>query len=522
MCNYGKMCIFAATNKRFHHERIIKHTKNMKRKLLVNIALLAICVIRLNAQGIVIHQTDGNVYVFPSSKVESITTVTEENTYIFGTWYLGFYKNGSSVNHYDGTEYLTFAGTELYWGKSDGKIATYSLRFFPKNNYFMALGRNGTSGTLRWSITRQTDKMLILQDGTIYRYFYPTKEAAANAMMELDPPSHKETTNINTILKYATGKSNSTVTPMGKHFEGKHQTTDEDRTWLANASNEPDMVAGLTRWVAKTVKLYPYTNPVPADVNQHAIGDCCACAVFASMAYLFPSYIKEIIKDNKNNTYTVTMYDPQGNPVDVCVSNKILCDANGNIGQLTGKNNAVTWATIMEKAMMKYMTIYKTNGIEGIGTEHVAPLFTGCGDSFAFSPNSLYTSELKLAIEHCLAEGNICVGGFNVADIPCGVLKTVTGHAFTFMLSTKETSIFAMRNPWGVESVDGVLEIPDDRTTVQTIDARIVSPGAAAPFLRADLSPYTPPAFIRRPTDLGVSPRLLNRVFNETNKDELW
>ena len=489
----------------------------------MSIAMLAICTLQLGAQGLVVHQTDGKVVVIPSAKVESITTVTEENTLIFGTWYLGYYKNGTSVTHYDGTEYMTFAGTELYWGGRKADIVdTYSLRFFPKNNYFIAMGRNGTTGTLRWMITRNTEKMLILQDGTSYRYFFPTQAEAANSRVELDPPSHKETANISTILRYASGKSNSTITPMGKHFEGKHQTTDADRTWLANAANEPDAVAGLTRWVAKTVKLYPYTNPVPADVNQHAIGDCCACAVFASMSYLYPEFIKQIIKNNGNNTYTVTMYDPQGNPVEVCVSNKILCDANGNIGQVTGKNNAVTWATILEKAMMKYMKIYQTNGIEGIGTEHVAPLFTGCGDSFAFSPNSLYTSELKLAIEHCLGEGMICVGGFNVGDIPCGVLKTVTGHAFTYMLSDKDDVIFYMRNPWGVESVDGLLAIPDERTTVQTIDARIVYPGAAAPYLRSDLSPYTPPAFIRRADDLGVSPRLLNRIVNESNMHELW
>ncbi|MBQ4002561.1 MAG: hypothetical protein II600_01150, partial [Bacteroidaceae bacterium] len=220
--------------------------------------------------------------------------------------------------------------------------------------------------------------------------------------------------------------------------------------------------------------------------------------------------------------YTVTMYDPQGKPVEVCVSNKILCNSGGGIGQVTSKNNVVAWSTILEKAMMKYMKIYQTNGIEGIGTEHVAPLFTGCGDSFAFSPNSLYTSELKLAIEHCLSQGMICVGGFNVGDLLCGTLKTVTGHAFTYMLSTKESSVFAMRNPWGVEDVDGVLEIPDERTIVQTIDARIVYPGAAEPYLRTDLQPYTPPRFVRRPTDIGVAPRLLNRHLLMPNATELW
>lgn len=495
------------------------------RKLLFALAAAACCLQpwKAAAQGFVIHHSDGTVTPVPTTNVESITMVGEDDTYIFGTWYLGFWKNGSSVQHYDGTEYMVFAGKELYWGgKGDGKIETYTLRFFTRSGYFLAMGKNGTSGSLKWNITRNTDKLLVLQDGTSYRYFYRSQAEAANAMMELDPPSHKETTSITTIMKYASGKSTSTVTPMGKHFEGKHQTTDEDRTWLANAANEPDKVAGLTQWVAKTVNLYPFGSPVAADINQHAIGDCCACAVFASMAYLFPDYIKHIIKDNGNNTYTVTMYDPQGKPVEVCVSNKILCNSGGGIGQVTSKNNVVAWSTILEKAMMKYMKIYQTNGIEGIGTEHVAPLFTGCGDSFAFSPNSLYTSELKLAIEHCLSQGMICVGGFNVGDLLCGTLKTVTGHAFTYMLSTKESSVFAMRNPWGVEDVDGVLEIPDERTIVQTIDARIVYPGAAEPYLRADLKPYTPPHFVRRPTDIGVAPRLLNRHLLMPNATELW
>lgn len=493
----------------------------MKQKLLLFFLFLTSCAMPSRAQGFVIHNTDGTLSIFSSPQVERITMIAEEDSYVIGTWYLGFWKLGSDVVHFDGTEYMAFAGQELRWGGKGSETDVYSVKYYPQGGYFVAR-HTQKSETLRWYVTRQTPKLLVLRDGDAYRYFYRTKEAAANAQMELDPPGHKETDNINTILRYATGKTNSTVTPMGKHFENRHQTTDEDRAWLLNPDNEPDMVAGLTMWRKKTVKLYPYGDPVPADVNQHAIGDCCAMAVFASMAYLYPDFIKSIITENADGTYTVKMFDPQGQPVDVCVSSKILCDANRNIGQVTGKNNAVTWATILEKAMMKWETLYQVDGVEGIGTEHAAPLFTGCGDSYAYSPNSLYTSELKLFIEYSLGIGNITVGGFNVGDLECGKLKTVTGHAFTFMLSTDPNSVFAMRNPWGIEDVDGVLEIPDERTIVQTIDVRVVSPGAAAPYLREDLQPYTPPHFIRRSTDLGVSPRLLYRHLTHPNATELW
>lgn len=493
----------------------------MKLQRLVFTVLMLGAWLTAGAQGFVVHRADGSLAIFASEEVDSVTMVPQEDAMILGTWHLGFWKNGSTVIRFDGTEYMAFAGKTMVWGGRGSDVDVYHVTFNASTKSFIARHKM-KSETLRWYVTQQTPSLLVLRDGTAYRYFYRSKEEAQNAQMELDPPSHTETSDINRIMNYATGKTKSTVTPMGRHFEGKHVTTDDDRAWLLDPANEPDGVAGMTRWMAKNIKLYPYDDPVPADVNQHAIGDCCAMAVFASMAYLYPDFIKSIITNNGNRTYTVKMYDPAGEPIEVGVSNKILCDANGNIGQVTGKNNVVTWATIMEKALMKWETIYKCVGVEGIATEHAAPLFTGSGESFAFAPNSLYTSELKLAIEHCLAEGMITVGGFNVPDLPCGKLKTVTGHAFTFMLADDESSVFVMRNPWGSEDVDGKLFIPDLRTTVQTIDARIVAPGAAAPYLRSDLRPYTPPKFVRRSTDLGVSERLLRRVVTDPNTAERW
>ena len=494
----------------------------MYRKFILSVVLLMSGITRAGAQGFVVHQTDGKLAIFPSNEVEYVNMVAEEDAYVFGNWYLGFWRNGDSVISYDGSECMSFAGKELYWFMGS-TTKVYTVKFNPSTKSFTARNVN-SSEVLRWYVTKQTQKLLVLRDGEVYRYFYRTPAEAATAQMEKDPPSHRETDNINTILRYASGKTQSSKTPMGKHFENRHVTTDDDREWLLNPANEPDLAAGLSKWVAKSVKLYPYGDPVPADVNQHTIGDCSALAVFASFAYLYPDFIKHIITDNGNRTYTVKMFDPQGEPVDVCVSNKFLCESNGTIGQATGKNNAITWATILEKAVMKWEKIYQCNGIDGIGSEHVSPLFTGDGESFAFTPNSLYTSELKLAVDWALAEGRISVGGFNVGDLLCGTLKTVTGHAFTFMLANDDNAIFNMRNPWGNgdNGEDGVLRIPDERTIVQTIDARIINPGVAAPYLREDLLPYTPPRFVRKSSDVGVSERLLKRQYTHPNSTELW
>ena len=250
-----------------------------------------------------------------------------------------------------------------------------------------------------------------------------------------------------------------------------------------------------------TVTLYPFGEPVPADINQHGVGDCSALAVFADMAYLFPDFIKSIITDHGDGTYTVAMFDPQGKAVDVTIQSTFLGDDNG-LGATSGKNGEANWATVLEKAIMKWNYIYQVNpDIYGIGSEHVAPLFTGEGNSFAFSPNVLSPKQLKQAVEIALNNQMIVIGGFTQGDIDVGYgPRTVTAHAFSFMLSTDEDALFSMRNPWGnspggTSTDDGILNIFDNNVIPPLIDLRIIYPGAAKDYALKELSPYNPPQY---------------------------
>lgn len=294
----------------------------------------------------------------------------------------------------------------------------------------------------------------------------------------------------------------SSSTPMGNHYANKHVTTDEDRAWLSTATNEPNTLPSVPSytWRNYTVNLYPFGDPVPADVNQHGIGDCSALAVFASMAYLFPDFIKSIITDNGDGTYVVDMFDPQGEPVEVALQATFL-GTSSSIGAASGKDGEATWATILEKAIMKWNYIYKVNpDIHGIGSEHVAPLFTGEGNSFAFYPNVLNAGEMKRVAQLSLEESMIVIGGFNIGGLYVGTGKTVTAHAYSFMKSLNENAMFAMRNPWGYSpgtdgTEDGILNIVDDGTVPKTIDMRIIYPGAAKEYAKKPLEPYTPPTW---------------------------
>jgi hypothetical protein len=312
--------------------------------------------------------------------------------------------------------------------------------------------------------------------------------------------------NIDDLMAFASGNTHVESTPMGNHYANKHVTTDADKVWLADPANEPNLLPqspGLSSMQPFTVEnLFPFAGrPSPADVNQHGIGDCSALAVFGCFAYMYPDFVKSLITDNRNQTYTVHMFDPQGKRIDVTVQNTFLVDGNGNIGTVTGKNNRITWATILEKAIMKWNFIYGVNpDINGIGSEHVVPLFTGNGDSFAFSPGSLTPEQLTRAVKACLENGKIVVGGFRQSGVKIGNLETVSGHAYTFMYSTEPTAMFTMRNPWGFSpgsdgKEDGVLNIVNDGVVPPLIDLRIIEPGAAADTPLSALLPYRPPVF---------------------------
>lgn len=295
---------------------------------------------------------------------------------------------------------------------------------------------------------------------------------------------------ISDLMTYSSGSTYSAKTPMGVHFENLHVTTDDDIKWLNDPDSEPPVPSSASdlHWATFHVNLYLYGKPDPVDVNQHAIGDCDGLAALACMAYEAPDFIKKIIKDNGDGTYTVSMYDPKGKAITVTVNSEFLAGSGSEIEACSAQgSNVATWATVLEKAVMKYNVIYKfIDDIGGIGSEYATPLFTGQGNSFAFAPGALTPQHLQKVVRTCLAKGEFITGGFNIADQVLGNDLTVTGHAYTVVISTDPAALFSMRNPWGFSPAtngtnqdNGVLNVPNIGSIVSTIDVRIIDPGAA-------------------------------------------
>lgn len=329
------------------------------------------------------------------------------------------------------------------------------------------------------------------------------------------PPVIIDENSIDDLIERSFNSTKNNITPMGNdHLNDRNDVTPEELEWLANPAMQPatfDNFEWHTFDIDLGTRLFPYGAPRPADVNQHWIGDCCLLAVLAHMAHFCPAYISSIIEDHRDNTFTVTLYDPQGNPVKVGVDNLFIGRKN-DLGAVSGKGGRVTWATVIEKAIIKWQQVFRGSpGIGGIDTVYASAIITGCGFSFTFNPESNLTAdEWRRVVNVSVQEKKILVGGFRYGDLEFSdKYHTVNLHAYSiFPVDKKSKYIFAMRNPWGTAATinnydaskeDGVMNIPSSGNIYPTIDVRVVEAGAAASFYNTGAGTYSPPMYSPAP-----------------------
>jgi hypothetical protein len=296
---------------------------------------------------------------------------------------------------------------------------------------------------------------------------------------------------------------------MGIHYEGpaKHTVTSAEKALLSDATQQPNTVFSGAEWKKLTVTLYPAPDgkPEPADINQHDIGNCDGDSALASLVYQNPDFIRSLITDNKDGTYGVKMFDPMGKPMTVNVDSQFMVESGGtNLGQVSCKNNTACWTTVVEKAYIKYNQVFGVVGdVNGIGSEHTTPMFTGEGESFAFSAGALSPADMTRAVKAFLAAGKFITTGFAQEGVvlpaggtPAGA-QSVTAHGYAALVPASSAFMIAARNPWGLVpdpnydgSTDGVMNIPPDTTWSGMMDFRIIEPGAACGA--GQTAPYVP------------------------------
>lgn len=307
-----------------------------------------------------------------------------------------------------------------------------------------------------------------------------------------------ECRNLGDCLYLAENFKYSDRTPMGVEYEGIPPTTQDILDRLADPEVEPDITdyGDNLYWNSDIeVNLYPFGTPLPTDVNQHQIGNCSVLATFASIAYQYPEFIRNIIHENADGTYTVDMFDPQGKPVKVGLKASLVHpndwaeNPTWKYG-VSGKNDATTWSSIIEKAMMKWESVFALYdsgaNLGGMNASTTNPLFTGNGAGFSFAPGKLTSKQLTIVVKDALKKGMIVTGGFNTEN-QTEDGWTTTGHTWTAVIGNGSGALFALRNPWGNcadadDRKDGILNIYDDQKIPPTVGIDIYMPGAAQQY----------------------------------------
>jgi len=443
------------------------------------------------------------------------------------------------VDNNPATKYVTYHNNVTLTWVGDSRITVTSYSFTSASDHPEADPDSwelyGSDDNLKWVVLdtrenqsfteRKQAKKYEVKNKTEYKYYKlniqskPGSKLIQIAELSFSAPAFAG--DIDDLMPKSSGSTHLDNHVMGsQHKESDLPVTPERLAWLKDSSKEPSPFGGMEWNNFMVGNLYPFGQPCPTDVNQHSIGDCCLLAAMGSLSYMYPDFIKSIIKDNGNQTFTVTLYDPDGKPIEVGVSNLFVGNSK-DMGACSGKKGQPTWATIIEKAVMKWFQAFRnTSDIGGIGTEYAAAIITGNGSSFAFAPGALSATDLQRAVTVSLKRGMMVVGGFSQGDVSINnEYKTVSGHAYTFFLPSDNTTLFVMRNPWGgaprwsdgnVDGKDdGRLFIKNDNIIPRLIDLRIMQPGAAAEFGSCiNLGPYTPPAFA--PSPMRIAPHLLS------------
>lgn len=335
---------------------------------------------------------------------------------------------------------------------------------FAKDEVIYTQGDDGLTRTFYIFNPKPTQEMLPLS--------YNAKEGFCNG--ELDD-----------LLQYATDNTYLKDFPMGRHYFNARALTPE----MAEYLSKPVQPKLPEETVAKTydVTLYPHGKPVVTDVNQKGFGDCNFVAVLTDMAYLYPDFIQSIISKQKDGTFRVKMFDPQGNRITVAVGKEFPVK-NGHPYYSCSESNSPTWATVMEIAAIKYVEAYQTIGqVQGCNAEYMTPMFTGDGRSFCIQPGKLSKYELARMITTCLQNGIMVNGGFLKDGLAIENYSTLANHGHTFLLPQREKALYAIRNPWGGGINSRIMNVEEyEEELASVIDIRLISAGAAARYFHPE------------------------------------
>ncbi len=207
------------------------------------------------------------------------------------------------------------------------------------------------------------------------------------------------------------------------------------------------------------------------DVKQGSIGNCYFVAQLAAQAKADPSVIQNLIKDNGNGSYTVSLYlkdkrQPwKRNKTDIVISSEFPT-SNGTSAAYAkpgdvGKDGAELWVMLIEKAFAKHAGGYEETRGKKTPDGDVFGLMTGVNSGYR-EMSSLSGDNLLKLCEGAVKGGKpVSFGAINTSaseteQAGAKAAGVVLNHAYSLAGVDRAKRTISLRNPWGSKHLDDV------------------------------------------------------------------
>lgn len=251
---------------------------------------------------------------------------------------------------------------------------------------------------------------------------------------------------------------------------------------LTNRSQEPGVSYSLF-----SDKNDPKASISPEAIKQGTLGNCYFEAVLASMAKSRPGAVVDMIKDNRDGTYTVTFPGAPDRPITV------KAPTEAELGVYNRASKYGTWANVLEKAYGEYLieerknneswldklrkpssTSTPSDGSDGGGPiTHPTELLTGAKSEHMWcDPKDTKNTEVVARNMKEAFSTNppklVSAGTPGESDRERLSNGYVAGHAYSVLGYREDGNggkFVTVRNPWGGEGKDGTSEMTVEEFT---------------------------------------------------------
>ena len=194
------------------------------------------------------------------------------------------------------------------------------------------------------------------------------------------------------------------------------------------------------------------------DIDQGSLGDCYFLAALGALAHSDPQKIKDLIKDNGDGTYDVTLYDynyffsTSRSAQTITVTPTFPTNASGNPAYAQTGDGPEFWVMLMEKALAQHEGGY--DEIEGGNPGDAMEMLTGQSSTTTQTSGKSETQILN-EINTLINDGKPVTASSKSYDDDkkkqqvAGGLNIVTGHAYVVESVDVRNKTIKLYNPHG-------------------------------------------------------------------------